>query len=457
VKEALASSQILHGNLRKTLFLLALPVLGEQLLNTCVGLFDTYLAGNISKDATAAIGLAAYVGWLASMMFSLVGTGTTALVSRFWGAGDKEQANKVANRSIALAVVIGAVLYGFMYALAPALARLQNMQGETYVIVVRYLRIDSLGYMFTSLTLVGSAALRGTGDMRTPMLLLAVVNVLNAVVSSALVFGFGPVEPWGVDGIVAGTVAARVTGGVLMLLLLSVGVHGLKLHLSELKVRGELVWRVLRIGLPTSVEGAILWSGHFVFLMIIARLFDGDQGKAAYAAHIIAIRVEAFSYLPAVAWGIAAATMIGQSLGAGEKVRARLVGHEAALQCGIFSICFGLLFYFEARWIFDLMHKEKMVGDVGVPAMQLLSFFQPPLVLSIVYGACLRGAGDTRWPLIFTIMGALFCRIPLAYLFGIHLEGGLIGAWVGMCGDMTLRALLNGIRYTRGKWVETRV
>ncbi|MDP6115660.1 MAG: MATE family efflux transporter [Planctomycetota bacterium] len=457
MNEAPASSQILHGNLRKTLFILALPVLGEQLLNSFVGLYDTYLAGKISKDATAAIGLAAYVGWLASMLFSLVGTGTTALVSRFWGAGENEQANKVANRSIALAALIGVILYGLMYAFAPMLARLQNMHDETYDIAVRYLRIDAVGYMFTSLTLIGSAALRGAGDMRTPMLLLAVVNALNVVVSSTLVFGLGPFEPWGVDGIVAGTVTARVTGGILMLVLLSVGVHGLKLYLSELKVRGELVWRVLRIGLPTSAEGAILWSGHFVFLMIIARLFDGDQGKAAYAAHIIAVRVEAFSYLPAVAWGTAAATMIGQSLGANMKDRARMVGHEGALQCGISSILFGLIFYFEARWIFDLMHKEKIVGDVGVPAMQLLAFFQPPLVLSIVYGACLRGAGDTRWPLFFTIIGALFIRIPLAYIFGIHLEGGLVGAWVGMCGDMTLRAFLNGYRYTRGKWVETRV
>jgi putative MATE family efflux protein len=331
------------------------------------------------------------------------------------------------------------------------------MNDETYDIVVRYLRIDALGYMFTSLTLIGSAALRGAGDMRTPMLLLAVVNVLNVIVSSTLVFGFGPVEPWGVDGIVAGTVTARVAGGVLMLILLSVGVHGLKLHLSELRVRGELVWRVLRIGLPTSAEGAILWSGHFVFLMIIARLFDGDQGKAAYAAHIIAVRVEAFSYLPAVAWGTAAATMIGQSLGRDMKERAKKVGHEAALQCGTFSILFGILFYFQARWIFDLMQEDKSVGDVGVPAMQLLAFFQPPLVLSIIYGACLRGAGDTRWPLLFTIIGAIFCRIPLAYFFGIYLEGGLIGAWVGMCGDMTLRAFLNGFRYSRGKWVETRV
>ena len=448
---------VVGGNVGTTLLVLALPVLGEQLLNSFVGIYDTYLAGTISKEATGAIGLAAYVGWLASMLFGLIGTGTTALVSRFWGAGNYEDANRVANRSVSLAVVIGVVCYTLIYSLAPTFASLQNMRGEAYDIVVRYLRLDALGYLFTSVTLVGAAALRGAGDMRSPMLLLAFVNFVNVVTSTCLVLGVGPFPELGVDGIVTGTVTARACGGLLMLALLQRGLSGLRLQRKELGVRGDLVRRILRIGVPSASEGAILWCAHFTFLMIIGRVFQGEAGKAAYAAHIIAIRVEALTYLPAMAWGVASATMIGQSLGAEDRARALRVGHQAALQCSILACLAGLVYFFGSARIYGVMHEDPSVGAIGAPAMRVLAFFQPMLAVALVYSASLRGAGDTRYPLLYTSFSSVFVRLPVAYLFGIHLRGGLMGAWVGMCADMTVRALLAALRYSRGKWVDTKV
>ena len=105
--------------------------------------------------------------------------------------------------------------------------------------------------------------------------------------------------------------------------------------------------------------------------------------------------------------------------------------------------------------IYALMHKESLVSEVGVPAFRMLSFFQVPLVISIIYVMAIRGAGDTRFPLLMTILGVLCVRLPVAYLCGIVLEGGLIGAWIGMCADMALRAVLAMFRYVFGRWVET--
>jgi putative MATE family efflux protein len=443
--------------LRKVVFTLALPVLLEQFLSFCVGFYDTYLSGRIGAEATTAVGLAAYLGWLASMLFMLVGTGTTALVARFWGAGEFAQANNIMNRSLTLAGLLGTAVFTLICIAAEPLAGLLDMSEQTTQIAVRYVRLDAIGLLFTSLSLVGAAAMRGAGDMRSPMFILGWVSVFNVVASTLLVYGFGPIPPMGIDGIVAGTVLARFTGGVWMIVALVVGRSGLKLAVDKLSVEAASFRRILHIGGPAGLDGAITWAGHFVFLMIVANLADGPLQTATFAAHIIGIRVEAITYLPAVAWGSAAATLIGQSLGAGDRQRAIRVGHEAAGQCSVLAVIITALFFFQAAGIYTVMHEEAAVRSIGIPAFRMLAFFQVPLVLSIVYVMALRGAGDTRFPLWLTVIGVLGVRLPVAYVCGIVLQGGLVGAWIGMCADMAFRGVALTVRYLRGRWLATEV
>ncbi len=447
------------------MFHLAWPVFVEQLLNFLVGFTDTYLSGWISKEATTAVGLAAYVGWLASNIFSLVSTGTVAVIARHWGAGEFDAANKAMNRALAIAVFVGLLVYGLIYFAAPWYAWLMKLEGDTAAMVVRFLRIDGSGYLFSCLTVAGAAALRGTGQMRVPMFVLVVVNVLNLIVTT-LLSGVGPAEwfsaslDWlglprlGLDGIAYGTLVARVVGGVLMLGVLSSGRFELKLSPSEVSLRGEHARKILRIGLPAGVDGMLRWLGQLGFLMIIARLStDPEQQTAILAAHSIGMQVEAISFLPACAWGLAAATLVGQSLGANLPERARLGGHEAVKQCGLLAIGLTVIFFFAAQPIYHLMHQDPQVHSVGVPAFQFNALFQIPLVVAIVYTFALQGAGETRQPMIVSLIGVLGIRLALAYLFGIVFDGGLLGAWVGMCCDNTVRALLVAWLFRRGRWI----
>ncbi|MDQ3329279.1 MAG: MATE family efflux transporter [Planctomycetota bacterium] len=458
------------GRLRPTVFYLALPVLAEQLLSYLVGLVDTYLSGQlagIATIATSAVGLAGYVSWLATLMFGLVGIGTTAIVARSWGAGKRSQANRVANQSLMLAAGLGVVFLCMMLPAAPAFASLLDMHGIAGEITTRYLRIDAFGLVFTSVTFAGAAALRGTGGMRTPMLVLGLVNVLNIVCSLAFVYGIGPwpkvglnralIAPLGVDGIVLGTVVARTAGGLMMLYAISQGAGGLRLRPKQLRPKLRVARRILSIGVPAAADGMVMWVGHFLFLMVISRLATGDAGEAIFAAHVIGIRVEAITYLPAVAWGAAAATLVGQSLGAGLTARAKDVGHEAVRQCLVVGVVMTAVLFFGAKHIYGAMHSDAAVGVVGVPALRLLACFQIPVVLSIVYVFALRGAGDTRWPLLMTCIGVLGVRVPLSYFCGIILDGGLVGAWIGMCGDLLLRSILAAARFASGRWANIRV
>lgn len=443
---------VTRGSVRRAVFILAVPVLGEQMLNTFVGLFDTWLAGRISPTATSAVGVAAYVSWLASMIMMLIGTGTTALVSRHAGAGDWEEANRDANQSMTLAAILGLFTLLLLYPLSPWIAHYLRMTGESFDITVSYLRVEAIGHMFMSLTLVGSAALRGLGNMRTPLFIFAVVNTVNVIASCLFVYGMD----MGVNGIVAGTLTARVLGAILMIALLIRGRSGLTLNRRQLRVSWKRTRRILRIGVPAAADGAIMWTGHFAFLAVVSSLASGALGQACLAAHIIAVRVEALTYLPAVAWGTATATIVGQALGAGDPARAKRAGHEAVLQCGLLSVVIAACFYFGATWIYEQMSLDPLVRQTGAPPFRVLALLQPCMVISIIYVSALRGAGDTRWPLLITIVGILI-RLPVGYFFGVVRGGGLMGAWFGMFGDMLWRAFGAGVRYTRGRWLETKI
>ena len=449
------SQSIVTGGIHATLFALALPALLEQLLTFFVGFYDTYLSGQISAEATNAVGLATYVDWLGGMVFRLVGVGAAALVARHWGAGDIAEANRTTNRALALASVMGVLVSVTLYLAAPIFTDLLGMKGEARHIAIHYLRVDSLCYFFTGFTLVGGAMLRASGDTRTPMLIYAIVSVLNVFAAYSFVYGFGPIPSLGVSGIVTGTVCARVFGGLLIVGGFARGFRGLRLSLREWRLRGETVARILRIGVPAAADGALAWIGIFLFLMVVSRGTSGVADEVALAAHVVGVRIEALTYLPADAWGFAAAAMVGQALGAGDPERARKSGHAAALQCSLLGLFMSVIYFFAARPIYAFMHSNPHVVEVGIPAFKLLALFQIPLVVGTIYVHALRGAGDTRYPLWINLFGIFVVRLPLAYLCGVVLGGGLIGAWIGMCSDLGARAVMAWVRYVRGKWIRT--
>ena len=450
--------------LRQQLFILAMPVLCEQLLHFCIGFFDVYLSGRLGKTETAAIGLSAYVSWLASMIFSLVGTGTTAIIAREWGAGRFCEARRVAGRSLTMVPIIGLLVFTLLQILATGFPRLLNMEGEQQRIAVEFLRIDACGQFFAGWTLIAAAAFRGTGDMFSPLRVLIVTNLINVVVSTACTWGvtipgtsFVLIPPMGVIGIVIGTTTAHFCGATLITLLLFSRVSRLHVTRSDFEFHRETIWRVLRIGGPAALGGLCTFVGHFSFLMVIARLSSSGFDGAIFAAHVVGIRIEAISYLPIEAFGIAAAALVGQALGAHEFERARQVGPEALRQCLWYAGLMTILFFVFAPQIYARMHSDPTVATIGIPAFRLMSLFQIPNAILVVYVCALRGAGDTRFPLFCSLIGNVFVRVSVGYYFGVHLQQGLFGAWIGMGADNILRSALISWRYLAGRWVHTRV
>jgi putative MATE family efflux protein len=452
-------ARILSGNIRTTVLFLALPILAEQMLSFLVGFTDTWLSGRINAEATSAIGVAAYVNWLGELMAAFVGTGATALVARYWGAGQRDKAGAIAQCAMAYAFVFGVFATALIYSLAPTLGVFLGLESSSQEIAVRYLRIACFCQFFSSILMIGAASLRGSGNMMTPMLILGLVSVLNVIISSVLVLGdrFTWLWDFGVEGIAYGTIAARIIGAALMLLALARGKSGLQAAPKLKSLRdSESLRRILKIGGPVAFDGVLLWTGHFLFLRIIAGIGDGgDLSRATFAAHIVGIQIEALNYLPAWAWGTAAATMIGQCLGAQKPERAISSGHEAGIQAGIVGLLASFFFFFGAPWIFTFMHKDPLVAEVGVPAMQILALFEVPLALAIAYLVAIRGSGETLRPALINFVGIFGIRLTLAVW--LTAEMGLRGAWLAVGIDVTIRAIVIILYFRAGRWSQKTV
>lgn len=460
--------RILNGDLRHTVILLSLPTLFQQFLTFCVGMFDTWLSGQIDATATTAIGISAYIGWMAGLMVTTVSIGTMAMVSRHCGAREPEQANHVMNVSLLVGQVFCVTIAGFLYIMAPTIVSSFQLNGRTGEVALNYLRLDAIGHLLTGFTIVGAAALRGSGDMKRPMIVLGTINVLNILASVCMVYGVGPdcgvatsfsvVPAMGVYGIAAGTVTARLLGGVLMIFVLWMGSEPLKLTLRLLRPDFTIIRRLFDLGRFAAMDSMTHWCGQFAFLMIIKHVVVPDvHDDAVFAAHVIGVQVEAITYLPAMAWGQSAAAIIGQSLGAGKLKRAYRAGSEAVRQCALLAAVVTVLFFFGAQTVYDIMHNDPDVIAVGVPAFRLMACFQVPLVVFLVLRSSLQGAGDTRSPLLATVVGICVFRLPVAWFCGVYLQLGLVGAWMGMFADIVFRASLVTWRYLRGRWVRAKV
>jgi putative MATE family efflux protein len=439
---------------------LAAPVVVEQALSYLVLLSDTVLTGrNFSEQYLAAVTVATYLLWFLGSLLTIVSVGATALVARLVGSTQWDHAQRVTQQAMLLALGFGLAVFVVGWALAPQVVRGLRLEGPPADAAALFLRIVLPTAPLLACTTVGVACLRGAGDTRTGMWVMALVNAINVAVSWTLVVGAGPFPKLGFSGIAAGTACAEGTGGVVVLALLARGRSGLGLTWRGLvPVRAE-IRRILRISLPAAGESLSNNLCQLWFLGLINRL-----GAVATAAHGVAIRCESIAFLTITAFAVAAGTLTGQYLGAGRPDLAERAARAAwALGAAVLG-ALGVLLYAQAEPMFHLFlgGDKPAVVLQGVPVLRVVAFALPALATISVVGGALRGAGDTRWPWITVLLGYLLVRIPLTYWLtaprSTHgLGWGLYGAWVAMFADLCVRAVLMAGRFLQGGWREAEV
>lgn len=460
----MASSLIQSPGTLRPLLWLSLPVLAEQLLHLLVGLADLTITGRLLEGASYVAGmtLVIYLVWLLGMLFAFVATGATPLTARFTGAEDHDMANRVMNQSILVGLVWAAVLMAIGFPLSEPVIELMGLSGPSADAAARYLFIELCVLPAIMIERVGVACLRGAGDTMSGLLTMVFVNVVNIGVSLLLVTGAGGAfEPLGWDGVALGTAAGHVTGATILLAMLAGGRAGYRLRPSLLKPDWSIIGRLLKIGIPGGMEALLLVVCNLAYLRIVLRL-----GDVAAAAHGVTIQVEALAFMPGGAFQIAASTMAGQYLGAQDPQRATRSAWVACTAALVLMCLAGLVFWFYSEPLIGLFLKDKPeVVALASRLLRVIALAMPPLAIGMVLSGALRGAGDTRWPLLITVCSMGLIRLPLAtYLaqdtvvvpfLGMTVAGaglGAVGAWCGAATDLFVRSALLTARFVQGGW-----
>jgi putative MATE family efflux protein len=438
--------------IRQDVFRLALPAMGEQMLSMMVGIVDTYLVGHLGAAPLAAVGLANQWVMVAAMLFGAIATGATALIARFVGAREKAQANEVLRQSMLLGVGIGAVATLLGSTLAEPAVRLLGAEEEVVALSTAYLRIVASIFFFSTLMFIGNASLRGAGDTRTPLLVMLTVNVVNIAVAWTAINGPFGLPKMGVTGSAIGAATGRVVGSLFVIALLLRGRSGIRLRLGGLRPDRDLIRRILHVGLPTGVEQLFFRSGHMVFARILAEL-----GTVSYAANQVAMNGWSLSFMPGFGFALAATTLVGQSLGAQDPDGAQQRGYTAYRLSATLMGTMGFFFLLFPAEIVGFFTNDPAVIAIGTMPLRMVGLIQPLLAATQVFPGALRGAGDTRFPMVVTGASIWFIRLPLAYLFALVLGWGLPGAWGALALDLSMRGLLNFLRFRGGRWKTVKV
>lgn len=440
---------------------LVAPVLVEQVLALTVGFTDKWLAGNLLDGSAylAAVGLVAYcIGFLPAL-FAVPAVAVTALVARAVGAGD----TVAARRDTVQAVVVGgAMALGLLLVAIGAGRRFVALLGlppESTALAWEYIAIVLPALPAIMLITVGVAALRGAGDMVGGLLTMSVVNLVNAGASYALASGVAGLPRLGWPGLAWGTLAGYLSGAVCVVVLLARRDRGLRPQLADWVADRARLARILSVGVPAGADAVGNAVCHLWFLSIVNRLGNVDA-----AAHAVAITIESLAFLPGSAFGVAAATLSGQFLGARQPRRARGTVWLAATAGMVLMGLAGMAFFTTADglagWFVGGAGRQPEVATLTARLVRIVAFAQVPLALLMVFSGALRGAGLTRPPLVVNFLGLLFVRLPLAMLLAWEgvvtpwgtLPGaglGAVGAWYAMASDLIARGVAMTLLYER--------
>lgn len=455
VREALRGSEqdFSRGPLGRAILLLAVPMVLEMAMESVFAVTDIFFVAHLGPDATAAVGLTESLLAVVYALAMGLAIAATAVVARRVGERDPEGAARSAAQSVLLAGGVAVVLGALGVALAPRLLALMGASPGVLATGTTYARIMLGGEASIILLFVANAIFRGAGDAAVAMRTLWIANGINIVLGPLLIYGPGPLPALGVTGAAVATTIGRGTGAAIALWKLT-RARGATEQAARVRVEARH-WRpdrqtlgglagVAWSGALQSLVGTASWIG----LVRIVALF----GSTALAGYTVAIRLVIFALLPA--WGLsnAAATLVGQSLGAKDPARAEQAVWTTARYNALFLGAVGLLFVAFARPLVGVFTPDAAVVDVGVRCLRIVSAGFLFYAYGMVLTAAFNGAGDTRTPTLINLAVFWAFEIPVAWALAVPLGFGPDGAFAAVAVAFSTLAVVSGVIFRRGGW-----
>jgi putative MATE family efflux protein len=433
----------MQQTIRRQVVSLALPVIVSSLLQRAVGMVDVFLVGGLGAASIAAVGIAQLMVFLVMSVSWGINTGATVLVAQLWGAGRKDEAARAAFQAVLIAAAATVFISALGLAFGGRMAALLGAGGDIQSALSDYTPIIFSCIGFTIAINVLSGIMHGTGDTRTPLAALVIVNLLHIAVAWPLIYGKFGLPALGVKG-AAIAIAVSECLGAAYLMARSLARRFIVIGRA---FEPRFVKMGFRLGWPIFVDRVLQHTGSLAFAKVILL-----YGTAVYAAHQVGLAIEAFSFMPGYGIAIAAATLVGQNLGAGRTQDARFSASEAYRLAVLLMAAMGTVFFFFPYLLLRLFTSDPEVTRYGILYMKIVAFAQIPLAATMVLGGSLRGAGDTGFIMFATIAGMWLVRIPAAAALAVIGKAPVIAVWSIMILDWIVRMALLTWRYRRTGW-----
>ena len=449
IREALRGSHqdFTAGSLNRAIFLLAVPMVLEMVLESLFAVVDVFWVARLGADAVATVGLTESLLSLIEAVGLGVSLSTTAMVARRIGEKDAPGAAVAGVQAIVLGLAVSFSV-GLPCALfAPDLLRIMGASPQLVASGTGYARIALGGSGAILMLFLNNAIFRGAGDAAIAMRLLWISNIINLILDPCLIFGLGPFPRLGVTGAALATFTGRSIGVLYQFYRLLAGTERIRILFQQIRVNAAVLWRLVRVSLTGILQFAIATTS-WIGLVRIVSVFGAD----ALAGYTIAIRILIFAILPS--WGLsnAAATLVGQNLGARQPDRAE----KSVWRTGFYNMLFlgslGLLFALFAGPIARLFTHDPAVVPIAASSLRILSYGNIAYAYGMVMLQAFNGAGDTVTPTFVNLFGFWFFEIPLAYFLAIpaHLRSN--GVFLSIVIAEASIAAAGVLLFRRGRW-----
>ena len=435
------------GSINRAIFLLSVPMILEMVMESLFAVVDIFFVAKIGTEAIATVGLTESVLTLIYSIAIGLGTAATALVARRVGENNAREAGTTIGQviivSLSLALLLG--LPGVVF--AEDILRLMGGQERLIATGAGYTHLMFASAPAIILMHTLSGCLRGAGEASQAMRSLWLANAINIVLCPVFIFGLGPFPELGVMGSAVATTTGRSIGVLYQLYALSRAKGIVQVRRTDFNLRPDVIRNLLSVGIGSTGQ-FLIESASWVFLARLVSTFGSD----AVAGYTIAIRIVVFTILPA--WGLAnaAATLVGQNLGAGYPDRAEASVWRAAFGNMVFLLLVGIGFYISAVDVVGLFDHDTRVVAIAVEGLQVFCVGYVAFAYGMVVGQALNGAGDTRMPTLINIVCFWVVQIPLAYILANTLHWGTSGVFWSVAISQTLLAVLSILVFRQGRW-----
>ena len=433
----------------------AWPAVMESFFIALAGMIDTMMVAELGSYAVAAVGLTGQPKFIGLTLFIGINVAVSALVARRKGEQNRQEANEITLTALLLTVALCAVISVLFVILTPQMMTLAGSNADTHEAAVEYFRIIMGGLFFNVITMVINAAQRGSGNTRLAMTTNLVSSGVNVVFNYLLIKGRFGFPAWGIRGAAIATVLGTAVAAVMAITSLFRRSSYVRIPLMKqwkLRFTRRCAKSIWHLASSTSLENLAMRVGFLATALIAARL-----GTEEFAAHNVGMNLLGLGFSFADGMQVAAVALAGESLGAGEKEKAKMQG-SICQRIGFFiSVMLSLILLFGGRWIYSLYFREAQIIEMGVMVSRFMVVIVLLQISQVIFTGCLRAAGDVRYTLTVALISVTGIRtLATLLLVGVfHL--GLAGVWLGILSDQVSRFLLMRRRFRQGKWVDLKI